>query len=167
MPTTKIWKDVPGFEKYYSLSQDGELFSKRRKIILRWQNHPAGYFQVGVSIDKKIHHFLLHRLLLTTFVSIPSSELPWALHRDGNCKNNKLENLYWGTPIQNTSDSLRHKVLPVGEKVKNAKLTNQIVTEIRLDIRNGHSYNYVKTKYGISLGNIHKIAHRKSWRHVE
>ena len=30
---TEVWKDVVGFEKYYSVSDSGYVYSKRKKLL--------------------------------------------------------------------------------------------------------------------------------------
>ena len=52
-----------------------------------------------------------------------------------------------------------------GENHPGAKLTEIQVKEIRLK-KKTCSYRKLQMIYGCSLGNLHKIIHRKSWTHI-
>lgn len=56
--------------------------------------------------------FGVHRLVLFAFRGDPPAGKPFACHRDGNPANNRLENLYWGSPADNAADAVRHGRYP-------------------------------------------------------
>jgi hypothetical protein len=49
----------------------------------------------------------VHKLVMEAFVG-PCPPGKQCLHRDGNGLNNRLENLRWGTPEENTQDMIKH-----------------------------------------------------------
>ena len=50
--------------------------------------------------------YLVHRLILQSFIEQPDEEHNLVLHLDGNPSNNHLENLKWGTYQDNANDEL-------------------------------------------------------------
>ena len=50
--------------------------------------------------------YLVHRLILQSFIEQPDEEHNLVLHLDGNPSNNHLENLKWGTYKDNANDEL-------------------------------------------------------------
>ena len=82
----EIWKDIPNYEGIYEISNF------------------KGYLQVGLS-NKGDKTFRVHRLVALTFIPNPYN-LPQVNHKDGNKKNNCVDNLEW---ISNY-DNMQHAV---------------------------------------------------------
>ena len=119
------WLPVPGFERYYGISDFGRVYSKPRLV-----RHPlsrtgyarrvgrilktcrtAGDHRSVVLVDPAVDSELLigvHRLVLLAFVGEPPPGRPYACHRNDVGSDNRLENLYWGSPQQNSLDSVRN-----------------------------------------------------------
>lgn len=82
------------------------------------------------------------------------------------------EHLFAGTPLDNTRDmdsKGRRKVVnntPRGEANHSAKLTADMVRGIREKYSAGTG-KLIAAEYGISNALVHKIVHRKVWRHIE
>lgn len=91
-----MWKQI--FKSDYEISDRGEVRNILTKETKRQYNHSSGYLQV--SIEGKL--YLTHRLLL--IVHKPNEEygLLEVNHKDGNKKNNRIENLEWVTKAENT-----------------------------------------------------------------
>ena len=103
------WKDVPGFEGLYCVSDRGVVWSHRRKRPLKPEIlKPAGHLRVDlVKRDGTRQRELVHRIVLRTFVG-PRPEGLVVRHLDGNPKNNEVGNLKYGTASENTLDSVAH-----------------------------------------------------------
>jgi len=106
------WIPVPGYEGIYEVSDQGRVKSlnKRRRVprILRPNVKHLGYQSVCLYRgDARRNRQMVHRLVLTAFVG-ECPEGHEACHRDGNGSNNRLFNLYWGTPVDNAQDTIRH-----------------------------------------------------------
>lgn len=120
----------------------------------------------------KVH--CVHRLVLEAFMgSCPVGKQ--GLHKDDNRKNNKLSNLYWGTPKQNMRDAKRNGKRenaylnhPKCENNHNAKLTKKDVRRIRTlctSSRIGLKSELAR-EYGVSQTLITNIVKGKCWKSI-
>jgi len=121
----EIWKDVPGYEGLYQISNLGNVLS------LNYRNH--GYSQVLVPKrnnsgrlwvelygHRKRKPCLIHRLVATAFIPNPNG-YPQINHKDENPTNNRVDNLEWCTGDYNIRYYLeRHR----GQLGKNRKATD-------------------------------------------
>lgn len=101
-------KEIPGFSKYY-ISKDGEVYSMRKykrlhKMTLK--EDKDGYLEVGLYKLGKRYFRRVHRLVLETYASNPN-KFTQVNHKDGNVKNNNLDNLEWCTVEYNIQHSFK------------------------------------------------------------
>lgn len=109
------WKPIPGYPAY-EVSDQGEVRSlppslgrKRtqgkilKHIIMRDRDHYVGLYCGGSQPDLR----KVAVLVLEAF-SGPRPEGHYACHRDDDGDNNTLDNLYWGTPLDNERDKRRN-----------------------------------------------------------
>lgn len=95
-----MWKTVPEHPKYQVSDKGG--FRKNGEPGGVWDSS-NGY--QTVSIDGR--SYLLHRVILTTFIGPP--EPGWyGRHLNDDKQDNRLENLAWGTPADNANDMVRN-----------------------------------------------------------
>jgi len=101
-----MWKKliINGEETLYSVSDIGEIRNDNRGKLLS-QGTEQGYKTVGLHINKKLKKFRVHRLVAMVYIDNPENK-PYVNHKDGNRSNNRVENLEWVTPQENT----RHAV---------------------------------------------------------
>lgn len=100
---TEIWKDVPGYEGIYHVSNLGRVrrtFKNGRSNILRGKKDKDGYIEVILSNGKK-KYVRLHRLVAEVFVPNPENK-PQVNHKDRTKHNNVESNLEWATASENT-----------------------------------------------------------------
>lgn len=121
---TEEWKDIPDF-KDYQISSFGRLRSLKRKP---WPNVPnsevlnefdtslilsprlnKGRVRYCLSKDGKPYYIFAARLVLMAFVG-PCPSNHECLHGDGDRTNNRLDNLRWGTHLENLLDAERHRL---------------------------------------------------------
>lgn len=120
---------------------------------------------------KETKFFGVHQLVLLTFVG-PCPAGMECRHLDNNKRNNRLENLKWGTPKENGQDRVRSgasmRNRPRGSSHGNSKLTEDIVRRIRFTYETG-KYNQVQLAkmYDTSPTQICYIVKRKTWAHVQ
>ncbi|MBD5302403.1 MAG: hypothetical protein HDS16_05345 [Bacteroides sp.] len=104
----EIWKDIEGYEGLYQVSNLGRVKSLERiestirggryikERILSPSASKARYYSVPLTKNKKSRTSQIHRLVAKAFLSNPF-EYPCVNHKDGNCLNNRVENLEWCT----------------------------------------------------------------------
>jgi predicted transcriptional regulator len=107
----------------------------------------------------------VHTLVLEAFVG-PRPDGTECRHLDGNPANNRVENLAWGTKLQNEADKVRHGTLLTGEKHPNVTVTEADVREI-LAIRGaGKRIEEIARWFGVSGATIRRIVHGQTWRNI-
>lgn len=112
-----MWKKIikNSIETIYSVNSEGLVRNDISGRILR-QQIQNGYCHVTLSISKKACRFRVHRLVAEAFIE-NKEEKPYVNHIDGKRDNNKIENLEWVTPSENTQLSfLMGTKLPTREK---------------------------------------------------
>lgn len=104
-----------------------------------------------------------YQLVLEAFVGPrPAGMEP--RHLDGNTRNNQRSNLAWGTPVENEADKRRHGTIATGERNGAAKLTAELVREIRAA---GGTQAAIAERYGVSQPTVARVRARRIWAHVE
>lgn len=105
MPATEMWRRVPGASRY-QVSDKGRVRSAKREMA---QHRDAGgYARVGLVFDAGIRRRVkVSQLVARAFIG-PQHSGMHVRHLDGDRANDSLPNLAYGTPQQNTQDSLRH-----------------------------------------------------------
>lgn len=121
------WRPVVGYEEDYEVSntgrvrsidrvrigksRSGNLFTyrikgKEKKLLDSWDGYLETHLQH--TEDGKCHNYYarVHRLVAEAFILNPDN-LPQVNHKDGNKKNNCVDNLEWVTESQNTQHAIR------------------------------------------------------------
>jgi len=167
----EICKDIKGYEGLYTITSNGVVESTLRNGtlggILKYSYTQKNYARVRLYKNNISIWHSIHRLLAETFIP-NSNNYPYVCHKDGNPRNNSLENLYWGTAKMNSSDTLRHGTRLLGIKHWKAHLTEEQVKEIRfLSDTHKKSYSKLSKLYGVSKSHIGLIVQRKSWAYLK
>lgn len=97
---TEEWKDVPGWEGMYKISNLGRCFSVRTGKIKPAAPNNYGYLRLACYDKERKQKFFVHRLVAKLFVD------GWfdgavVNHIDGNKQNNVCTNLEWCTKSYN------------------------------------------------------------------
>ncbi len=142
----EIWKDLPDvYTRRYQASSNGRIRSldfyffhstwkinicRIGKIINTTpsKRHKYGRFMPTLKNGKR-KEILLHHAIALVFLG-PKPDGMWVLHKDGNSRDSRPQNLYYGTPSQNTHDAYKHGTLKCGTAHHKAKLTEIQVLEI-------------------------------------
>ncbi len=155
---------APGWEGY-RVGSDGSVWSCRatgcaRALSEHWTRiegtiHVKGYRYVTLSHpDKKSVSRKVASLVLTAFVG-PRPENKQCRHLDGNSLNDRLDNLCWGTALENGADKRRHGTIARGIR-QEIKLTDRVVSEI-LAAKGKESALLVAARYGVSKDYVNQL----------
>lgn len=114
----ETWRDVPGYEGLYQVSNQGNVRSvdrlvidtNRKRLYKGKQLNPIldrkGYKFVILSRQGRLKNMKVHRLVAMAFIPNPEN-YPEINHKDENKVNNFVENLEWCTTQYNTSYGTR------------------------------------------------------------
>lgn len=98
-------KEIPGFDKKYSISKDGRIFSNIGYVELKPYMDKDGYKRISLVTKNGRKGFRINRLVALTY--IPNIEnKPIVNHLDGNKLNNNVDNLEWCT----NSENIKHAI---------------------------------------------------------
>ena len=178
----EIWKQIIGYEGYYSVSNYGSIRGERIGGHGRWKpgrfliptiNH-SGYFQVTLykGTYKKCPY--VAHLVAEAFIAPRPKECD-INHKDGNKLNNFVSNLEYITHSNNLIHAYKtglfkhHKPFPNGSKNFRAKLTEKQVMEIRHNYRYGKGFNSsekLAKRYNVHRNTICRIIKRNIWKHI-
>lgn len=106
----EIWRDIPGYEGKYQVSNTGEIRSlKFGKIkILKQYTDKCGYNFLILSENGKRKNYFVHRSVAMTFIPNPNN-LPQVNHKDENKANNCVDNLEWCSRKYNMNYGTRNE----------------------------------------------------------
>lgn len=96
----EIWKDIPGYEGKYQVSNLGNVIalnyakSKKAKYLKQWDSRGYKYVVLYNKIKNKYNSYNIHRLVALLFLENPEN-LPEVNHKDENPSNNHVDNLEW------------------------------------------------------------------------
>lgn len=164
----KEWRAIPGHEGYFA-SRDGEILSfvksENKPRILSQITSSDGHKYVFLYSGKKAKKVFVHRAVLMAWDRLPDPGEE-ARHLDDDPDKNSIDNLAWGTRVENVADKRRNGGLPVGERSGTHKLTEDQVIEIR-QLYGTMSLRDMARKYGVSHTTIRRAALGIKWRYLE
>lgn len=96
----EVWRPVLGFEKRLLVSTAGRVFNTQKGGLSSFVNC-RGYVGVRVNSAGRTRRLRVHRLIARAFIPNPENK-PFVNHKNGVRHDNRLENLEWCTPKENT-----------------------------------------------------------------
>lgn len=145
-------KPIKGAEDYI-LYEDGRVWSNKRNKFLKMASD-NGYGVYGLCIKGKSKTFKIHRLLALHFIPNPDNH-PYVRHLNDVPSDNRLENLVWGTPSQNSYDKYNN-----GYVSKRRLLCENDVLSIFKDER---LHKDIAQEFGVSRHIVSVIKRKKSY----
>lgn len=166
----EIWKDIPGYEGFYQISNLGTVKSLERTIfsesssvkqrVLKEkviQPHLSGdstkYPTIQIQKDGKKQKFKIHLLLLELFKGKRPSPDHVARHLNDNPMDFSLSNLEWGTHSQNMKDKFVNGYVHHGKKLSDIE-----IEKIKKDNRTQRD---IAADYGVNQKTIWRIKNGK------
>lgn len=166
---SKLWKDIEGFEGLYKISKNGVIRTIKRQGskggFKKTRIGDTGYYQVWLSKPGCRKERKVHRLVAQAFIPNPDNK-PFVCHMDGNKLNNKISNLYWGTPSENIADKVRHGTSQHGERNARAILTKNQVIAIKEIYKNHKSPKDIAIILGVTNHNVNAVVYGYNWKEV-
>lgn len=160
------WLPIPGFLDY-EISNTGLVRSHKwgRPHLLNPGTYPGGYRFVVLRREGKSYHKQVHRLVLAVFGDgdHPHEQ---TRHLNGNPADNRLENLTWGSNLDNFEDCVRHGTNGRGSKSAVAKYTEEQILALWYMVSCGYRQTAISAATGIVLGTVNNIIGGRSWRHL-
>ena len=169
-----MFKDIPGWEGYYQVSDDGNVRSVDRYVMrngvkmklkgldLTPQSDTRGYLSIGLYRDNTCYNYSVHRLVLMTFNPVDGFENLQVNHINGNKSDNRLSNLEWSTPKENQQHAINHglrKGMTHSQMVNMAQASSKVRTMKIRCLTTGKVYNSTSEAsmdLGISISSIYE-----------
>lgn len=169
----EIWKDIPGYEGHFQVSNRGRVRSLDRKIyrsngrrhfrrghIKSLSVKDNGYIQVGLTKNGNHKTGLVHQLVALAFLGepLPGEEVN---HKDGDKGNNLLENLEYVSHQENVLHS--RYILERGV----IKLNSRKAYRIReLYWVGGEETAEIAVLFGVSASAVRQVVLGRTWKYV-
>ena len=151
------WKDIPGYEGVYRVSDTGKIISIRRNLHRKLTADKLGYLKITLSNNGININYFVHRLVMLTFVG--KSNLP-VNHKDGNASNNNLINLEYCTHQENMDHAKINGLIAT-------KLSKEDVVQIKRMLIGGVvKQAKIARIFGVNKSTITKIKKNTKWKHV-
>ena len=171
--TMENWKDIPGYEGRYQVSDQGRVRSLDALILCSGpvkgayysfkkgrtlRPGPSNFGHLSVVLGRNNTQFV-HKLVLLAFVG-PAPHKNECRHLNSVPTDNRLENLRWGTRSENNNDAVKHGT--------RGKLTSTQVLAIRVRLKNCHRGEQTKLaeEYGVSVCTINAIKFNRVYLYV-
>jgi len=147
----------------HKITRDGQIYAPSGKLISTTKHH-TGYLVATLCFSGKKKQFRVHRLVAEAYINNPYNK-PYVCHKNGNKLDNRVENLYFGTPLENSADRKAHGFSLEGELNPKAKL-NSIEVEMIRHILNLKQYSQweIANAFGVNAKTINRINRNKSWK---
>ena len=109
----EIWKEVPGYEGLYEVSNLGRVRSlcynhTGQTKVLKPHKNSKGYLLAHLCKEGKKKFFIVHRLVAQAFLPNPDN-LPEVNHRNEDKTDNRVDNIEFCTAKYNMNFGTRNK----------------------------------------------------------
>ncbi len=161
-------KAIVGFPNY-AVTEAGDILSLRRPRgrptyfkTLSPCADAKGYLSVALCSGGAHLSRRVHRIVAEAFHENPLG-LPCVRHLDGNPKNNRADNLAWGTYAENEADKKRHGTWDLR---RTGKLSREQVLMVRALWRDGVSQKDIASHFDVSRPTITRLLNGKIWGNI-
>jgi len=173
------WRDVIGYEQEYRVSNKGRLLSKekivrtaggketvRQEQLMTLFTDKNGYLTVSLRRNRQSRYTGVHRIVAKTFLNKPIGKNQ-INHKNGIKDDNRVENLEWVTPQENTKHAYEIGLIKKGEGNPKARLTEKDVIAIRSSYTGEKGQvTQLSKEYSVSRTTIDGVVKRRFWTHI-
>lgn len=184
------WKDIPGFEHLYQVSNYGRIlrigvYRVSARYYKKGRYYPTqimtssigkhGYCRVQLfGHNGSFKTVRIHRLVAQAFIPNPENK-PQVNHKDGNKQNNRVDNLEWCTNSENGKHAWDNN-LRTKNFGKNNYMSKKILqyTSDKKFIKEWDCIKDISRSLGYNYGYIiaccqrkYKLGHNFIWRYKE
>lgn len=162
----EIWKNVDVFN--YAVSDQGRVKNLRtgRYIGSNRNGYRAVELRQPSALGGRRQTILVHALVLHYFVG-PRPPGKYINHKNFNRADNRLENIEYCTPKENSEHAAAHRRMTFGSNQPNAKINEWDVTVIKACYAAGMSHRQIARAYGVDRKVIAGIFKKKTWKYAE
>ncbi len=168
-----IWMPVFEWEGIYEVSTTGKVRSCRTGNCLK-PYIASGYERVILQYrpgkpDARIKVEGIHRIVLAAHTKMMPKGRNGIVccHKNGNKRDNRLENLEWKSPLANMLDKNKHGTMPKGEGSHYAKITEKQALEIIQRLEKGEAPMKIASDFPqVGPNVIYSIRKKESWKHI-
>ena len=115
---TEIWKDIPGYEGLYQVSNFGRVRSILTGRIRKYGDNGHGYKFIPLCKNNKTRNYYIHRLVAALFIKNPYNKKT-VNHINGIKADNYVSNLEWATQSENTQHGFDNGLIKQKAGVEN------------------------------------------------
>jgi DNA-binding XRE family transcriptional regulator len=165
--TVEEWRSIRGYEMLYEVSNIGRVRRTATGRILRPGIDRRGYQRVALCLRGKQTSRQVSHLVADAFLPAKCPTDTVVRHLNDNKLDNRVANLARGTQKDNVADSMRNGTFVRGILHGQAKLTDDIVREIRRLYATGNFTQVeLARRFGVSQRTINDVVRQQLWRHV-
>lgn len=147
----------------YLISQDGFVLNEKTGRKLKAQNNGNGYLKVTLTIKGVQIQKYIHRLVAELYIDNPKYKKQ-VNHKDGDKKNNNVNNLEWVTNSENQIHAHITGLKSNGNNLWNGKFSlNDLRKIFRLD-KNGMKRYLIAKEMNCSKSTISDILNGKRYK---
>lgn len=160
------WKAINGFLDSYEVSDTGRIRyvgnynKKNTPRIVKTRLNKQGYTIVSMTSMGQEKTCTVHRLVAEAFIG--KRDHPYEVaHNNGIRDDNRVCNLRWALPVENSADRILHGTVPCGSRNGSAKLTPDQVLEI---LEHVHiSAGEFSRRFGVHRSTVSYIRTGRNW----
>lgn len=157
--------EISGLKKEYLIDEHGNVFDITTNKFRKPYFNNKGYVMMSFYIDGKSKTKFVHRLVLGAFAPIIGMENLQVNHKDGDKRNNHIDNLEWCTQSENQKHAYKMG-LNTNKGIKNpaCKLTEKEVIEIADLLLQNVTVKKLSEMYNVSESAIGFIRAKRHWQ---
>lgn len=172
----EIWEKLKNYEDSHQVSNLGKVRTVERtvkglnglrkyksKLLTIFIRKKDSYCRICLCKNGEERIEYLHRIVAETFIENPENK-PQVNHKNGIKSDNRVENLEWCTPKENTHHGFLTGLTTRygGENSTNWYIPKEIVKELyKLAHYSGRTLSSISEEYGTPISTISDIKHKR------